>query len=118
MSIDRGAAVFRLQVRRELHANPMGTLHGGIVCDINDAAMGMSCASLLEEGESFTTLEIKTNFFRPVVDGLVEARAKVVNGGKTVVYLECDLVSIPGDKLIAKSTSTCMILRGDQAKGR
>jgi len=48
------------------HANPMGTLHGGILCDIADAAMGIAFASTLETEESFTTVELKINFFRPV----------------------------------------------------
>ena len=42
------------------HANPMGTLHGGILCDIADAAMGMAFASTLQPGESFTTVELKS----------------------------------------------------------
>src|SRR5437867_2102479 len=48
------------------HANPMGTLHGGILCDIADAAMGMAFASTLAPEESFTTVELKVNFFRPI----------------------------------------------------
>src|SRR5215469_2742049 len=48
------------------HAKPMGTLHGGILCDIADAAMGMALASTLAPDESFTTVELKINFFRPV----------------------------------------------------
>jgi uncharacterized protein (TIGR00369 family) len=48
------------------HANPMGTLHGGILCDIADAAMGMAFASTLTAEESFTTVELKINFFRPI----------------------------------------------------
>ena len=48
------------------HANPMGTLHGGILCDIADAAMGMASASALGPEESFRTVELKINFFRPV----------------------------------------------------
>ncbi|MFT3775989.1 MAG: PaaI family thioesterase [Minicystis sp.] len=116
--VDRGSAVFRLEARRDKHANPMGTLHGGILCDLADAAMGMSCASLLEQGESFTTVELKINYFRPVLDGQLEARAKAVNAGKTVVYLECEVVTLPEEKLVAKATSTCLVLRGEQAKGR
>src|ERR1700723_1297777 len=48
------------------HANPMGTLHGGVLCDIADAAMGIAFASTLAPDESFTTVELKINFFRPV----------------------------------------------------
>ncbi len=118
VKIEHGEATFRLEVRRDRHANPMGTLHGGVVCDVADAAMGMACASLLAPGESFTTVELKTNFFRPMRDGTLEARARVVNAGKTFVYLECDVVSLPEEKLVAKSASTCTILRGEQARGR
>ena len=44
------------------HANPMGTLHGGILCDLGDAAMGFAMASTLGEGESFTTIDLRINF--------------------------------------------------------
>ncbi len=118
VSVEDGAATFRLDVRRERHANPMGTVHGGVLVDVADAAMGMACASRLERGESFTTVELKINYFRPVIDGSIEAHARIVNGGSTVVYLECDVTSIPEGKLIAKASSTCFVLRGDQAKGR
>lgn len=118
IQIERGIATFRMEARPDRHANPMGTLHGGILCDIADAAMGMSCASLLELGESFTTVELKINFFRPVVGAQLEARGRVVHGGKTIVYTECDVVTIPDERLVAKANSTCLILRGEQAKGR
>ncbi len=118
VTIAAGAAVFRLEARRERHANPMGTLHGGILCDVADAAMGMACASLLEMGESFTTLELRINYFRPVTEALLEARARVVQSGKSIVYLECDVVVLPEEKIIARASSTCMILRGEQAIGR
>ena len=118
VTIEDGAAVFRLDARKDKHGNPMGTVHGGILCDVADAAMGMACASRLELGESFTTLELKVNFLRPVTNAQLEARARVVHGGKSMVYLECDLVSLPEEKLIARSSSTCLVLRGEQAKGR
>jgi uncharacterized protein (TIGR00369 family) len=118
VSVEHGAAVFSLDIQPQKHANPMGTVHGGILVDLADAAMGLACASLLDRGESFTTLEIKINYFRPVFSGWVEAHAKVVNAGKTVVYLECDIVFADSRKPIAKTNSSCLILRGEQAKGR
>src|SRR6201984_2714519 len=60
------------------HANPMGTLHGGILCDIADAAMGIAYASTLAPNESFTTVELKINFFRPVWEARLKAEGKVV----------------------------------------
>ena len=116
--VEEGRTVFQLPVRRDQHANPMGTLHGGIICDVADAAMGIACATLVELGESFTTLELKISFLRPVVEGLLEARARVVHRGRTVQHAECDVVMLPDEKLVARASCTCMVLRGEMAKGR
>ncbi|HKN77488.1 MAG TPA: PaaI family thioesterase [Candidatus Acidoferrum sp.] len=99
------------------HANPMGTLHGGILCDIADFAMGIAFASTLAPGESFTTIELKINFFRPVWKDILKAEGKVVRRGSTVGYLECEITDGSG-RLVAKAASTCMVLKGDNAKGR
>src|SRR5262245_50199089 len=96
------------------HANPMGTLHGGVLCDLADAAMGMAFVSTLAHDESFTTMGLSITFFRPVWETRLRAEARVVNRGKTVGYVECD-VSDQDGKLIAKATSTCMVLRGERA---
>ena len=60
-----GKAVGRLEAGPQ-HANPMGTLHGGILCDVADAAMGMAFVTTLKPDESFTTMSLAINFFRPV----------------------------------------------------
>jgi len=70
------------------HANPMGTLHGGILCDIADAAMGMAFASTLAPKESFTTVELKINFFRPVWEAHLKAQGKVVRRGQSLGYVD------------------------------
>ena len=101
----------------ERHANPMGTLHGGILCDIADGAMGMAFFSTLEPGESFTTLELKINFVRPFWKGTLLAHGTVVHRGRTVGMTECDVVDDRG-RLIARATSTCLALRGEAAEGR
>jgi uncharacterized protein (TIGR00369 family) len=99
------------------HANPMGTLHGGVLCDIADASMGMAFASTLTPGESFTTIELKINFFRPVWEAHLRAQGKVVRRGSTIGYIECE-VTDEGGRLVAKASSTCMALKGERAKGR
>ncbi len=99
------------------HANPMGTLHGGMLCDIADAAMGMAYASTLGEGETFTTLELKINFLKPVWQARLHAIGRVVTHGRTIGLVECDILDAH-EALIARATSTCMTLRGDQARGR
>jgi uncharacterized protein (TIGR00369 family) len=99
------------------HANPMGTLHGGILCDIADAAMGMAFASTLAPEESFTTVELKINFFRPVWEACLKAEGRVVRRGRSLGYLECEISNERG-QLVAKAASTCLVLRGADAKGR
>jgi len=98
------------------HGNPMGTVQGGILAAVADAAMGWAFMTTLAEGESYTTLEVKVNFLRPVWAGRLEARGRVKSAGRTVSLVECDVVS--GGKLVAHGVSTCMILRGEQAAGR
>ena len=99
------------------HANPMGTLHGGILCDIADAAMGMAFASTLAPEESFTTIELKINFFRPVWEAALKADGKVVRRGNSLGYVECEITDDRG-RLVAKAASTCLALRGEHAAGR
>lgn len=111
-----GEAVFELQAT-EAHANPMGTLHGGILCDIADAAMGIAYASNLLDGESFTTLELKINFLKPVWKARLTATARVVKQGRSVGLVECDVTDEHGS-LVARASSTCLTLRGEQARGR
>ena len=83
VAVKRGEAVFDFE-SSERHANPMGTLHGGVLCDVADAAMGVAFASTLEDGESFTTLELKINFLRPVWSEKLRAVGRVVKRGNTV----------------------------------
>lgn len=114
--VTAGRAVTTLETGPQ-HANPMGTLHGGILCDISDAAMGIALGSTLEPGQSFTTMELKINFFRPVWTARLAAEAIVIQRGKTTAYVEC-VVKDENDKLICKSSSTCMLLQGERAAGR
>lgn len=93
------------------HANPMGTLHGGILCDIADAAMGMSYVSLLSPSESFTTLELKINFLRPVWSGTLSARGRILRKGRTMGLVECRITD-DQRSLVAYATGTCMTIPG------
>lgn len=116
ISVEPGEAVIEFEAT-ERHANPMGTLHGGVLCDIADAAMGVAYASTLGDGESFTTLELKINFLKPVWTGKLRAVGHVVTRNRTIGLVECD-VSDEKESLVARATSTCMTLRGGQAQGR
>ena len=114
-SIEPGHAIFEMEVD-ERHHNPMGTLHGGVYCDLADAAMGYAYASTLGEGESFTTIELKINFLRAIRKAALTADAKVVKAGSTVGYIECDIKDETG-RLVARVASTCMRLKLESKPG-
>src|SRR5256714_7050700 len=88
--IEPGRAVFEMEVG-ERHHNPLGTLHGGVYCDLADAAMGWAYAATLAEAETFTTVEMKINFLRAVREATLTAEGKVVKAGATLGYVECEV---------------------------
>ena len=108
-AVEPGRAVFELEAG-ERHHNPMGTLHGGVYCDLADAAMGYAYAATLAEGESFTTVELKINFLRAVREATLTAEARVVKAGSSLGYVECEVKDELG-RLVAKAASTCMKLK-------
>jgi uncharacterized protein (TIGR00369 family) len=99
------------------HANPMGTLHGGVICDVADIAMGTAMASTLEAEESFTTLDLTAKFLKPVWEDQLTALARVTKRTRTLGLIECEVTDASGS-LVAKVFSTCMVLRGEKAEGR
>lgn len=106
--IGGGSAVGTFEAKPQ-HANPMGTLQGGVLCSFVDATMGMAFASALEFKESFTTMNLQIHFFRPVWSGKLRAVAHLVRRGKTVGYLECEVFD-EKDKQVAKASSACLIV--------
>jgi uncharacterized protein (TIGR00369 family) len=116
VAVEPGKAVFEMEAGPQ-HANPMGTLHGGILCDIADAAMGIAYASTLGEGESFTTLELKINFLKPIWKARLRAEGRIVKRGRTVGLVECNIEDEAGS-LVARASSTCLTLSGEKASGR
>jgi len=116
VSIDLGHSVFELQAEPR-HANPMGTLHGGVLCDLADLAIGAAMATSLEDEESFTSLDLSIKFLKPVWKARLRATAQLVKRTRSLGLLECDVTDEKGS-LVARVYSTCMVLRGEDAKGR
>ena len=115
-SIELGRSVMGFQAG-ERHANPMGTLHGGVLCDVADAAMGTAIATTLEDDESFTTLTLTADYFRPIWKAKLRATARVTKRTRSIGFIECEVEDEKGS-LVAKVSSTCLVLRGEDAKGR
>jgi uncharacterized protein (TIGR00369 family) len=115
--VGEGTASFEMEAKTELHSNPMGTIHGGVLCDLADAAIGTSHFTTVADGESFTSIDLQINFFRPVWNEKLRAVAKPIHRGRTISCYVCDITRADG-KLVAQAMSTVMTLRGEAAQGR
>ncbi|MFA5861115.1 MAG: PaaI family thioesterase [Candidatus Thermoplasmatota archaeon] len=104
-----GLASFTMDVD-ERHHNPMGSVHGGILGDLADIAMGYAVISTLAPEETFTTVEMKINFLRPVFRERLRCHARVDSRGKTIAYAVADVVNDEG-KIVAKAVSTNLVVR-------
>ena len=95
----------------ERHYNPLGTVHGGIAATLLDSAMGCAVHTTLDEGEAYTTLELKVNYVRAITEatGRVVATGSVIHRGGRVATAEARLTDA-GGRLLAHGTSTCLIM--------
>src|ERR1051325_7248365 len=109
VAAEEGRVTFELDAGPQ-HSSPPGTLHGGILCDLADAAMGCANLTRLGPGETFTTVELKINFLKPVWEGRVTAVGEIVKAGRTLALLDCRVTDADG-ALVPYATSTCMTLR-------
>jgi uncharacterized protein (TIGR00369 family) len=97
------------------HRHGGGVVQGGVITQIADAAMGMSLATLQEDGLWNTTIELKINFLRPVVAGRLRAVGRVIEMKQTLMFSEADVLDDQG-RIVARASSTCMAV--PQGQGR
>lgn len=87
-----------------------GVLHGGVLMSLADTA-GAMCALLnLPAGAATSTIESKTNFFRAVRDGHVEAVARPLHVGRSTIVVQTDVLDASGRR-IAQVTQTQAVLQ-------
>ena len=109
--VSEGRVVFAMEAS-EYHYNPLGTVHGGVMATLLDSAMGCAVQSTLPAGTSYTTLELKVNYLRPVTSktGIVYCEGKIIYVGGRIATAEGRLVDADG-KLYAHGTTTCIVFR-------
>ncbi len=108
-------AVFTMDAGPQ-HGNPFGTVQGGLLCTLADAAMGTAYVSGLRDDESMTTLELKMNFLRQVRRGRLTAVAEVIKRGQRVGLVECTITDEEG-RMVARASSTGLTLRAGEERG-
>jgi uncharacterized protein (TIGR00369 family) len=108
---EEGRAIFEGEPAEYLY-NPIGVVHGGYAMTLLDSAMGCAVQSTLGVGERYTTLEVKTNFVRPITldTGRVRSEGLVVHRGSTIATAEGKLTAIESGKLLAHGTTTCLVI--------
>jgi uncharacterized protein (TIGR00369 family) len=116
--VSEGRVVFALEPA-EYHYNPLGTVHGGVMATLLDSAMGCVVQSMLPAGTSYTTLEIKVNYLRPITSktGIVYCEGKIIHVGGRIATAEGRLTDADG-KVYAHGTTTCIILRPSSSTGQ
>jgi len=106
-----GRAVFEMEPGPQ-HYNPIGSVHGGIALTLLDSAMGCAVHTTLDAGVGYTTLEVKTNFVRPITadTGVIRCEGIVIHQGSRIATAEGKLTD-PSGKLLAHGTTTCLIFQ-------
>lgn len=112
VEVERGRAVFEGEPGEHLY-NPIGSVHGGFAMALLDSAMGCAVHSTLEAGERYTSLEVKTNFVRPITveTGLVRCEGIVLHRGSSIATADGKLIAVASGKLLAHGSTTCLIAR-------
>ena len=108
---EAGLAVFE-GTPAEFHYNPIGAVHGGFAAALLDSALGCAVHTTLEAGTTYTTVELKINYVRPlrVGTGPVTCEGKVIQVGRRIATAEARLTDADG-KLYAHGTTTCLIIQ-------
>lgn len=117
VAIAEAGATLELEADAALHGNQQGTVHGGLLCELADAAIGTAHSTLMQEGESFTSIDLKATFLRPVWQEKLHARAWATHRGRTISHYRCE-VQREDSKVICTVESAVMTLQGDRAEGR
>ena len=109
VEMGEGTAVFELEPGEHLY-NPIGTVHGGVMCTMLDSAMSCAVQTLVPAGRAYTTAELKVNFVRPITveTPRVRAEAKVIHPGRQLATAEGRILDERG-RLYAHGTATCLI---------
>ena len=94
----------------EHHLNPLGTVHGGVICTLLDTVCGCAVHTTLEAGTGYTSLDLNTRFLRPVTaaTGVIRCVGEVIARGSRTATAQARLVD-EKDRLLAHATSTCLL---------
>lgn len=107
--VEKGMVRFRCEPD-ESHYNPIGAVHGGVVCTVLDSALGCAAHTLLPAGTGYTSIELKVNYLRPVTaaSGPLICTGRVIKPGRRVNFAEGEVVDNAG-KTVATASGSLLI---------
>lgn len=107
---ERGRVVLRSTPGEE-HYNPLGIVHGGLLCTLLDTVIGCATHTTLEQGTGYTSIELKVSYLRPVTldTGPLTATGSVVKEGRRVVFAQGGVTDAEGN-LVATASSSLLVL--------
>jgi len=104
VTIEPGDATLSLQIRDDFRQNA-GVVHGGVIASLIDSATAFAILPLLNPGERTTTVDLTISYLRPLVAGVIVARARVLRAGRRIIATSAALFDGDG-KLAATALST------------
>jgi uncharacterized protein (TIGR00369 family) len=90
--------------------NPIGVVHGGLVCTLLDTVAGCAVHTTLPQGLAYTSIELKVNYLRAVhaASGPLTAIGTVVKPGRRVAFAEGE-VRDAGGRTVATASSSLLV---------
>ncbi len=109
LSAEPGTVVFTCQPDESAY-NPIGLVHGGLVCTLLDSVAGCALHSTLPQGKGYTSIEIKVSYLKGVhaASGLLTATGTVIKAGARVGFTEGVVTDAKG-AIIATASSTLLV---------
>jgi len=108
--VDAGLVVFECTPDESVY-NPIGMVHGGLLCTLADSAAGCAVHTTLGAGTGYSSIGISVNFLRPVTlsSGTLVATGRVVKPGRRVATATVEILDGAG-RLVATASSSCLIM--------
>ncbi|MES1212449.1 MAG: PaaI family thioesterase [Leifsonia sp.] len=109
-SVESGEVVFTLTPHPS-HYNPLGVVHGGMLCTVLDTVAACAGHSTLEPGWGYTSIDLNVSYLRGVTldSGVVTFTGHVVKGGRRVIFTSAEGVDAAGN-LVATATSSLLVM--------
>ncbi len=108
--VANGRVVFECTPDESVY-NPIGMVHGGLVCTLADTVVGCAVHSTLDIGSTYTSLDLTVSYLRPVTSssGVLRATGVVTKPGRRVAFATAEIADGAG-KLVATATGSCLVM--------